>query len=115
VSLKPCLKTGCGKASIRGGSYCPTHRPKAWRKRDPDPFNPYATPTWKRLRAEARARANGTCERCGAPGSHADHIIALALGGEFTGPLQWLCTRCHQAKTAQDAKEARRRLRERSR
>jgi 5-methylcytosine-specific restriction enzyme A len=114
VSRKPCLKMGCGRASIRGGSYCPEHRPKAWRRRNPPPFSPYATPIWKTLRSETKARANGLCEICGAPGTEVDHRVALALGGRFEDPnnLQLLCRRCHARKTGQDAKEARRRLRE---
>jgi 5-methylcytosine-specific restriction endonuclease McrA len=110
---KPCLRVGCGGKAVTG-SYCPAHAPKAWRKRNPGAASPYATPVWRRMRAEARARAGGRCERCGGPGSQADHVTALALGGEFTGPLQWLCTSCHQSKTAQDAAEARRRMKERS-
>jgi 5-methylcytosine-specific restriction endonuclease McrA len=112
--MSPCLRLGCPRPAARG-SYCPDHAPKAWRNRNPETPRPYASPIWKRMRAEARAKANGRCEKCGTPGSQADHITALALGGEFTGPLQWLCKRCHATKTGEDSVEARRRIRERNR
>jgi 5-methylcytosine-specific restriction endonuclease McrA len=112
MSKKKCLVFLCKEPAKQGASRCEEHAPKTWRKRNPEAPSPYATPIWRRLRAEARARAGGRCERCGAPGSQADHITALALGGEFTGPLAWLCVSCHRTKTAQDAKEARRQLRE---
>jgi 5-methylcytosine-specific restriction enzyme A len=113
---RPCLRLGCSKAATQGPR-CPEHTPRAWRKRNPEAPSPYASPIWKRLRAEARARAGSRCERCGGPGSQADHVTALALGGEFADPsnVQWLCRSCHASKTGADAKEARRRMRERSR
>jgi 5-methylcytosine-specific restriction endonuclease McrA len=51
--------------------------------------------------------ANPICVRCGAPATQADHIIAVALGGDLEhGALQSMCERCHRAKTVRDSHQA---------
>lgn len=43
------------------------------------------------------------CRRCGKPGSHADHIVAICLGGETTPEnMTLLCAPCSRSKTAQE-------------
>jgi prophage antirepressor-like protein len=55
------------------------------------------SPEWKRLRAEARERANGKCEFCGA-GADAVHHVAYPKGGFHEDGLENLvvvCESCH--------------------
>lgn len=54
---------------------------------------------------DARTRANGHCEKCGAPlrdgHIHFDHEIPDALGGDATlENCRCLCRTCHDRKTA---------------
>jgi 5-methylcytosine-specific restriction enzyme A len=86
----------------------------AYKRRRPDRARRYASSEWQR-RARAQLKANPTCVRCGARASHADHVLAVGLGGDFDGPLQSMCTPCHRAKTLQESHEAARRAAERRR
>lgn len=59
----------------------------------------------------------GPCEGCGAPGREVDHRLALsvahALGyrwhirAHLLQNLRWLCTKCHNVKTAEDRRTLR--------
>lgn len=72
-----------------------TGKRKRWGKR--------ATVSGHELRKWAsfvKARANYTCEECGAPGEHAHHIVPIDSGGD---PLDLdngvcLCVSCHRKK-----------------
>jgi 5-methylcytosine-specific restriction endonuclease McrA len=84
----------------------------AYKRRRPDRAKRYASSEWQR-QARAQLTASPTCARCGARASHADHVLAVGLGGDFDGPLQSMCTPCHRAKTLQESQEAARRAAER--
>ncbi len=59
---------------------------------------------WRRTRDVILARDNDTCQNCGAPGNHVDHIKPEAAGGmDQHSNLQTLCKSCHDKKTAKDA------------
>ncbi len=61
----------------------------------------YSTERWKRIRAIARRRAGGLCERCGREAKALDvhHRVALKDGGEPYDPdnLEVVCRPCHRA------------------
>jgi hypothetical protein len=69
----------------------------------------YGDPVYKRNRAVARRRANGTCAKCQHrhPALQCDHINPKGPNGAFDnslGNLQMLCTgdgtcKCHEKKT----------------
>jgi hypothetical protein len=46
---------------------------------------------------------------CGRKATNADHIVNLASGGTFDGPLQSLCADHHRLKTQNESKEGNRR------
>jgi hypothetical protein len=59
--------------------------------------------------AQDHLNASPTCVRCRATATQADHIIAVALGGDLeNGPFQSMCERCHLRRTAEDSKAAKR-------
>lgn len=57
------------------------------------------TEHWRKVSAEARARANHRCERCGARGSYkaldVHHVSYAHLWREYPVDLQVLCRACH--------------------
>lgn len=71
-----------------------------------------------RVRLRVYMRAEGRCQCCGrkivAGDWQADHVVALANGGEHReSNLQCLCTWCHKAKSKQDIAEKSRTYRKR--
>jgi hypothetical protein len=56
-----------------------------------------------RLRSEVIAQAGGRCARCGAEGHEIDHRQGSA---NDLSNLEWLCTNCHQRKTADTSGQA---------
>jgi 5-methylcytosine-specific restriction protein A len=106
--VRRCL---CGKVG------CQRHGSSGWatyKRRRPDRARRYASSEWQR-RARAQLTACPNCVRCGQKASHADHVLAVGLGGDFDGPLQSMCTPCHRAKTLRESHEAARRAAERRR
>jgi 5-methylcytosine-specific restriction protein A len=88
MALRRCLG-GCG-ALISAGSYCPRCRPRNG-----------STRAWRSLRDQILARDRHTCQRCGAPAEHVDHIMPVAAGGtDHPSNLQALCQSCNLAKAA---------------
>ena len=58
----------------------------------------YASAGWRPRRAR-HLLSNPFCVVCGEKATAADHIINLAIGGTFDGPLQSLCAEHHRQKT----------------
>jgi hypothetical protein len=58
----------------------------------------YAPAGWRPRRAR-HLFSNPFCVVCGEKATAADHIINLASGGTFDGPLQSLCAEHHRQKT----------------
>ncbi len=84
--LRPCLTCG---ALTTAASYCPRHG----KRRDG------STRQWRRLRELVLARDQYTCQGCGQPAEHVDHIIPVAQGGrDLPENCQALCARCNLAK-----------------
>jgi len=53
----------------------------------------------RRARARAQVAASPWCARCNATSDlTADHIVAIANGGDPDGPLQTLCRSCNSRK-----------------
>jgi 5-methylcytosine-specific restriction endonuclease McrA len=98
MPVRRCLKLGCPETTATR-SYCPKHRGGGWASYQPPWAHYYQSAVWKRRRADQLAQ-DPLCAQCGASASHADHVVAVAAGGDFDGPLQSLCARCHRRKTA---------------
>jgi hypothetical protein len=100
--LRPCLQGGCGRL-VHQGSRCEVHQlATGWASYSSSWSAFYRSPQWRRLRADQLAR-EPQCRACGAPATHADHIIPLSRGGSPEGPLQSLCAADHRRKTAQES------------
>jgi len=90
------------KTSDRTRNYCKNHSGS-----DMSPFT-----SWVGLRSKILKRDNYCCVKCKNKESYehpliADHIIAIALGGDEwdMDNIQTLCSKCNKIKTANDAKE----------
>jgi len=78
----------CGRRIPRGKSYCREHRPRNG-----------STRQWRQLRAQILARDRYTCQTCGAPAEHVDHIRPLRDGGsDQPGNLAAACAACNLRK-----------------
>jgi 5-methylcytosine-specific restriction enzyme A len=67
---------------------------------------PYNSSAWRKLRSQV-LREYPVCNECKrAPSVVADHITPVRLGGDFwdINNLQGLCERCHNSKSAKEAK-----------
>ncbi len=64
--------------------------------------NKGSTTKWRKLREEVIRRDGGTCQRCGMPGSHVDHIVPRRLIesaiADSLDNLQLLCSNCNLSK-----------------
>ena len=55
-----------------------------------------STTQWRKLREIVIRRDAGTCQACGQPGKHVDHIVPRKLGGtDELSNLQLLCVQCN--------------------
>ena len=102
---KSCAYFGC-ENRIVGKSWCPKHESRWPAQRE----SRTSTATWKRVRAEARRRADGQCEGCGMVDVplQCDHIRSHAAGGtDHLDNAQMLCEDCHHSKTQHEAQSAR--------
>ena len=76
---------------------------------------------WDKLRKLAMDRDDWLCQPCqregrATPATECDHITPKSQGGtDHLGNLQAICTDCHNAKTAQEAADAQRELRNQGR
>lgn len=83
MALKRCLG-GCG-ALINSGSYCLRCQPRNG-----------STRRWRNIRARVLYRDRWTCQSCGAPAGHVDHITPVLFGGtDDERNLQALCAACN--------------------
>lgn len=105
----PCADGGI---AVPGQSRCRNHMAKhGWGKyalKHPERAAFYASAGWRERRAR-HLFSNPFCVVCGEKATAADHIINLASGGTFDGPLQSLCADHHKVKTQQESKEGNRR------
>ena len=108
-STIPCADGGI---AVQGTSRCRNHMYKnGWGKyalKHPERAAFYASAGWRERRTR-HLLDNPTCVVCGEPATHADHIVNLASGGTFDGPLQSLCADHHKQKTQEESKEGNRR------
>jgi 5-methylcytosine-specific restriction endonuclease McrA len=99
----------CGKPLPYGRSRCVSHTPKSssgWARhaaKNPIQASYYRSGAWRERRARHLAD-NPTCIVCGQPAKHADHVVNIASGGTFDGPLQSLCVEHHRLKTQAESK-----------
>lgn len=60
-----------------------------------------STTQWRKLREIVIRRDAGTCQQCGMPGTHVDHVVPRKLGGDDSlNNLQLLCATCNLSKGA---------------
>ena len=81
--------------------------PSGWaryRQSRPDLAVIYSGEAWRACRAE-QLREHPTCAVCGRKAVTADHVVNLAAGGDFDGPLQSLCMPHHREKTLRESHE----------
>ncbi|MEU9404765.1 HNH endonuclease [Streptomyces sp. NPDC048281] len=106
-----CLVRGCTRRTSSSGR-CTEHvpRPRAWsRTSSRNQTNRAVARAWERqVRPHALARDGFACVRCGSRERlEVDHVIPIAKGGTWTlDNAQTLCQSCHQAKTADDRRQA---------
>lgn len=98
MPLTPCL--ACGRLS-KGGSYCASHEPKAWKVRPSPSSRDRPSP---RLRERIKRRDSYRCQRCGTSGS-AENLLRIHHrrwvargGGHDDFNLLTLCSDCHDAE-----------------
>lgn len=92
--------------AVPGTSRCPAHS-RGWRKTPEmqSRSSYYSTSSWRQRRAK-QLREHPTCVKCGAPATVADHIDPIGLGGDWFGPLQSMCTKCHNRKSSSEGGKA---------
>lgn len=81
--------------------------PSGWaryKQQHPDRAALYRGEAW-RIRRDEHLAAHPTCVVCGRKATTADHIVNLAAGGTFDGPLQSLCAPHHREKTLRESHE----------
>ena len=116
---RPCRHPGCGQLVRDGSGYCQAHQADrkvgkfADSRRGSRHERGYGT-EWEKQRKRILARDKGLCQahlRQGRyrPANHVDHIVPKFEGGrDDDDNLRSLCKDCHDAKTAEEAKRARR-------
>ena len=109
---KPC--TQCGRLVHDGMARCEQHRTIGkWgdKRRGTAAERGYGW-QWQQLRKRILARDKGLCQQCLKAGKYrpardVDHIVHKANGGtDDVSNLQSLCSACHKAKTATEARYA---------
>lgn len=96
----------CHRHAIPGTSRCPAH--SKGRRKSPEMqarSSYYDSPQW-RERRKRQLKEFPNCAQCGAPATIADHIHNIGAGGDPDGPLQSLCLKCHNRKTASEGGKA---------
>jgi 5-methylcytosine-specific restriction endonuclease McrA len=58
-----------------------------------------STRAWRKLRAQVLKRDRHTCRWCGAPATHADHLVPVSKGGPDTlANVVASCATCNQRR-----------------
>lgn len=83
----------------------PTSNWAAYKAQHPERSRFYASSAWRSMR-ERQLRDSPTCVVCGQKAGHADHVLAISLGGSEDGKLQSMCAKHHLEKTVRDSHEA---------
>lgn len=67
----------------------------------------YNSKEWKQFRKWIEGQRPKVCIMCGRDAYYLDHIIPISQGGKRLNPdnVQWLCVRCHAAKTNKERAE----------
>ena len=115
---RPCRHPGCSNLVADGSGYCAAHKAAAKVGTWSDPYRGSRQDRgygaeWERTRKRILRRDKGLCQVCLAngrytPAKEVDHIHHKAAGGtEDDANLQAICSPCHQAKTAQEARQGR--------
>lgn len=115
-SAKPCRAAGCPALVYDNSGFCDRHadRRVGWRS-DKERGNRHQRglgSDYDRLRPHIVARDKGLCQPCLRGGvvrafDQVDHIKPRSQGGENTPQnLECICTQCHTAKTAREARPA---------
>jgi 5-methylcytosine-specific restriction endonuclease McrA len=61
---------------------------------------------WQTLRERVLRRDMGICQSCRRAGHEVDHVVPLWAGGSnHEANLQVLCSPCHEAKSADEARQ----------
>lgn len=115
-----CIRSGWGGCSDNGiaspgSSRCKAHGGgKGWgayAQKHPERTRLYDF-SWQQRR-KAQLAQYPDCQLrlpgCRLRATEVDHIVAVANGGDFNGPIQSVCTPCHRKKTAEDSKISKRR------
>ena len=99
-------KCSNGGFAVPGTSRCPAHS-KGWTKSPEMQARSgyYQTRSW-RERSKKQLAEHPDCVRCGAAANVADHIDPIGLGGDWFGPLQSMCTKCHNLKSSSEGGRA---------
>jgi hypothetical protein len=83
----------------------PTSNWAAYKRRHPERARFYSSSTWRNMR-DRQLREYPDCVVCGQKAGHADHVLAISLGGSEDGQLRSLCKKHHHEKTVSDSHEA---------
>lgn len=117
---KPCRHAGCSKLVRDGSGYCESHQSDrklgkfADARRGSRHERGYGT-DWDKKRTRILRRDNGLCQPCLRGGrvtaaTQVDHVVPKEEDGtDADENLQAICTDCHKAKTAEEAKRGRQR------
>jgi 5-methylcytosine-specific restriction protein A len=97
--LKPCAHPGCAELLPEGNRFCLAHNPKRYKVADAI----YSSAKHRHWSKMILARNPICCSCREAPSAHADHIMPLKQGGDYSLENgQGLCHPCHNRKTAQE-------------
>lgn len=119
LPARPCRHPGCTALVRDGSGYCLEHQADRKRGTFADPERGtrqqrgYGS-EWVRARVRILSRDSGLCQVCLKRGqvtraTQVDHTIPKAEGGtDADENLQAICKSCHQAKTADESRRARR-------
>jgi len=119
AAARPCRHAGCGALVRDGSGYCGAHQADKQagkfgdERRGTRQERGYGR-EWEETRKRILKRDKGLCQPClrngrPRPAKQVDHRIPKFEGGaDDDDNLQAICVECHKAKTAEEARRARR-------